>query len=160
MGQSEDAIRRLMYLYAECVDLADFEGLAELFRHGEMTSDTATGGMSGDRVRDFYARTNKVHENGTLCTRHLATNVIVDVDEEAGTAAARSYFVVFQATPRLPFQPIVGGRYHDRFERADGEWRFAQRRVLVDQIGDVSEHLTFDLASERVDLGEEGSGPG
>ena len=152
MGQSEDAIRRLMYLYAECVDLADFEGLAELFRHGEMTSNTATGGMSGDRVRDFYARTNKVHENGTLCTRYLATNIIVDVDEAADSASARSYFVVFQATERLPFQPIVGGRYHDDFERVGGEWRFKQRRVLVDQIGDVSEHLTFDLASEEVDL--------
>ena len=159
MGQSEDAIRRLMYLYAECVDLADFEGLAELFRHGEMTSNTATGGMSGERVRDFYARTNKVHENGTLCTRHLATNIIVDVDEAADSASARSYFVVFQATSRLPFQPIVGGRYHDRFERVGGEWRFRQRRVLVDQIGDVSEHLTFDLAGEEVDLGEDEPGP-
>ena len=160
MGQSEDAIRRLMYLYAECVDLADFEGLAEIFRHGEMTSNTATGGMSGERVRDFYARTNKVHENGTLCTRHLATNIIVDVDEAADSARARSYFVVFQATPRLPFQPIVGGRYHDRFERVDGEWRFKQRRVLVDQIGDMSEHLTFDIASEEVDLSADEPGPG
>ena len=58
--------------------------------------------------------------------------------------------VVFQATDELPFQPIVGGRYDDRFERVDGTWRFARRLVHVDQIGDMSEHLTFDLAKGNV----------
>jgi hypothetical protein len=47
----------------------------------------------------------------------------------------------------LPLQPIVTGRYHDRFERVAGEWRFAQRHMIVDHVGDVREHLTFDLGS-------------
>jgi hypothetical protein len=35
----------------------------------------------------------------------------------------------------------VSGRYHDRFERRHGQWRFAERRVRVDLAGDVSRHL-------------------
>jgi hypothetical protein len=31
-------------------------------------------------------------------------------------------------------------RYRDRFEHRDGQWRFAERRVRVDLVGDVS-HL-------------------
>ena len=28
-----------------------------------------------------------------------------------------------------------------RFERRDGQWRFAERHVLIDLVGDVSRHL-------------------
>jgi hypothetical protein len=40
-----------------------------------------------------------------------------------------------------PLQPIVAGRYLDRFARVDGAWRFAERRILVDLVGDLSRHL-------------------
>jgi hypothetical protein len=43
--------------------------------------------------------------------------------------------------PDLPLQPIAAGRYHDRFAFGDGRWRFAERRVFVDLVGDVSRHL-------------------
>lgn len=151
--ESHHAISTLMFDYAECVDQADFDGLSKLFAHGRITSTSAADsseGMTGEAVGRFYGATNRVHEDGTLRTRHLATNVRIDIDEMANEATARSYYVVLQATPRLPFQPIVGGRYEDRFERVDGEWRFLERLVLVDQIGDMSEHLTFDLSKGNV----------
>ena len=151
--ESHHAITKLMFRYAECVDTADFEGLSTLFANGIMTSSSAAdeaGGMTGEQVGRFYAATNRVHEDGTLRTRHLATNVIVDIDEAADSATARSYYVVFQATGKLPFQAIVGGRYDDDFKRVDGQWRFAKRVVHVDQIGDMSEHLSFDLAQGNV----------
>jgi hypothetical protein len=52
----------------------------------------------------------------------------------AGTSVSR-------ALPGMALQPIVSGRYHDRFERRVGQWRFAERRVRVDPVGDVSHHL-------------------
>jgi 3-phenylpropionate/cinnamic acid dioxygenase small subunit len=151
--ESHHAISTLMFRYAECVDQADFDGLSELFAEGSIRStsaEEADKGMRGDQVGKFYAATNRVHEDGTLRTRHLATNVRIEIEEAEDTATARSYFVVLQATPRLPFQAIVGGRYEDRFERVEGEWRFADRLVLVDQIGDMSEHLSFDLSKGNV----------
>jgi hypothetical protein len=54
---------------------------------------------------------------------------------------ARSYFTVLQALPDLALQTIANGRYHDRFERCDGQWRFAARRATVELVGDVSRHL-------------------
>ena len=144
--ESHHAITTLMYRYAECIDAADFAGLAALFAHGRIraTSGPAGSGWSGDEVRAFYSRTNRVHEDGTLRTRHVNANLIVDIDEGAGSATVRSTYVVFQATLKLPFQPIVGGRYEDRFERVAGDWRWAERLIHVDQVGDVSEHLAVD----------------
>jgi 3-phenylpropionate/cinnamic acid dioxygenase small subunit len=151
--ESHHAISNLMFRYAECVDLADFDGQSELFAHGTMRSTSAEdgeGGMTGEQVGRFYAATNRVHDDGTLRTRHLSTNMRIDIDEERDAATAKSYYVVFQATPKLPFQAIVGGRYEDCFERVDGAWRFADRVVLVDQIGNMEEHLSFELAKGGV----------
>ena len=145
--ESHHAITTLMYHYAECVDAADFDGIAELFAAGRITNEGVDGAIEGsDAVRALYAGTNRVHSDGTLRTRHLTTNVIVDIDEVSGSAAARSAFVVFQQTAELPLQPIVAGRYHDTFERSGSHWRFDRRHIFVDQVGDVREHLSFDLS--------------
>ena len=56
---------------------------------------------------------------------------------------------MFQQTPTFPLQPIVTGRYRDRFARSSRGWRFAQRHIVVDHVGDVREHLAFDLAAFR-----------
>lgn len=82
-----------------------------------------------------------VYDDGTPRTRHVTTNIAIEVDEEAGTAVSRSYFTVFQALPDVALRPIVVGRYHDRFERHDGRWRFAARHVRTDLVGDVTRHL-------------------
>lgn len=144
--ESFHAITTLLFRYAECIDRADFAGLGALFAHGRIRSSSgpAGSGWSGDEVRGFYGQTNRVHEDGTLRTRHLNTNHLVDIDEAGGAATVRSAYVVFQATAKLPFQPIVGGRYEDRFERVAGEWRWSERLIHVDQVGDVSEHLALD----------------
>ena len=148
MSTSRDHIDRLMFTYARCVDGADWEGLAQLFEHGSVRTnaggDVVTRG--GEAVAALWRSVNKVHPDGTLRTRHLLTNVIVDIDEQEGRAVADSYFMVFQQTARLPLQPIAGGRYRDTFVRADGEWRFEEKYIWVDLVGDVSDHLVIDLA--------------
>ena len=72
-------------------------------------------------------------------------NTILEVDDDAGTASARSSYLVLQGVAGAALQPIITGRYRDAFVRRDGEWRFAERRFLVDLVGDLSNHLTFDL---------------
>jgi 3-phenylpropionate/cinnamic acid dioxygenase small subunit len=144
--ESHHAITTLMFRYAECVDAADFDGIGELFAAGTITNEGYDGAIEGrSAVRELYAATNRVHADGTLRTRHLTTNITLDIDEDAHTATARSAFVVFQQTPEVPLQAIVAGRYHDRFERVDGTWRFTRRHILLEQIGDVRDHLTIDL---------------
>ena len=140
------AVTALMFRYAEMVDAADFDGIGELFSHGEITTPGVPGAIVGaDAVAAMYRASNRVHPNGTLMTRHLTTNVLVDFAPDGESATARSSFVVFQATPAVSLQVIVAGRYHDRFTRRDGEWLFAQREMRVEQVGDVSDHLLMDL---------------
>ena len=140
MATPRDAIVALVHVYAERIDAGDLDGVARLFAD-------ATYGAEGGPVRDgseavlAALRAAVVLHDGLPRTKHVITNLTVDVDEAAGTATARSYFAVLQATSTLPLQPILVGRYHDRFRRLGNEWRFADRRILIDLVGDVSQHL-------------------
>lgn len=134
------AIENLIATYAELVDDGDFAGL------GRLLADATFGGsgasVSGsDAIEQMFRDMLIVYDDGTPRTKHVTTNVIIDVDEQTGTATSRAYFTVLQALPGLPLQPIVSGRYRDRFDRRDGQWRFAERRVRIDLTGDLSRHL-------------------
>lgn len=150
MTDSARAIENLLYTYALRIDAGDFDGVADLFAHGRILGredgppETVFEGRDG--VRAMYARTTRLHADGTPRTKHVTTNAIVEVDDEAGTARARSTFLVTQATPDLPLQVIITGHYRDTFHRPegpDGRWWFDTRTMYVDQVGDLSHHLTF-----------------
>ena len=140
MASSHRAIESLIARYAELVDDGDFAGVGALL--AEATFTGGAGSVSGGNAIERMLRNDVIlYEDGTPRTKHVTTNIAVELDEDAGTAVARSYFTVLQALPDLPLQPIAGGRYHDRFERRDGQWRFVERRVRTDLVGDVSRHL-------------------
>ena len=40
-----------------------------------------------------------VYDDGAARTRHVTTNVVIEADEEAGTAVSRACFTVLQALP-------------------------------------------------------------
>ncbi len=148
--ESWHAITTLLYRYAECIDLADFDGIELLFANAVMTNEGFPGEIrGGEAIGAIYRDFNKVHPDGTLRTRHLTTNAIVAADEISGTATCRSYFLVVQATDDLPLQPIVAGRYHDRFVRKATphgvEWRFDRRHIVMEAMGDVHDHLIVDV---------------
>ena len=84
------------------------------------------------------------YEDGTPRTKHVTTNLVIDADEDAGAATARSYFTVLQRLEDFALQPIIAGRYHDTFELVDDEWRLSERVILCDLIGDLSHHLATD----------------
>ncbi len=151
MSDSATQIANLVGRYAECVDAGDFEGVAELLADAAVGSGDGDGtapALTGRRqVLRLYESTTRRYEDGTPRTKHMTTNLIIEVDEEAGTATARSYWMVFQAVPGLPLQPILAGRYHDTFDRAPGSWRFTGRRFLVDLVGDLGHHLLTPLPS-------------
>ena len=146
MGGSREAIEKLVFLYAERIDQGDFGGVAELFAEAELSvegSDVVTRGR--DAVRKLYETTTRRYpDDGTPKTKHLTTNLIIEVDEAADRAACRSYFTVLQQTPNLPLQIVITGRYRDGFVRTDGAWRFATRHMILDQFGDLGQHLLVD----------------
>jgi hypothetical protein len=141
------AIPNLIGLYAERIDAGDYVGVGELFAHATITSEGQDLRVAGaDAVcRMYEAWTRRYPDNGTPHTRHVTTNLVLDVDDETGTGTCRSYVTVFQSLADFPLQPIFTGRYHDTFERADGVWRFTGRHMITDYVGDLSRHLNHAL---------------
>ena len=142
-------IENLLHTYAERIDAGDLEGVADLFTHGRIAASaeaTPEQSFEGrDRVLALYRGSTRLYDDGTPHTKHVTTNSIIDVDEDAGTGSARSYYTVFQQVDDLPLQPIICGRYHDTFHRVDGRWWFDVRTMFVDLKGDLSRHLLIDL---------------
>ena len=141
-------IENLLYTYAERIDAGDLDGVAALFTHGRICGqengppETVFEGR--DAVRALYAMSTRIHDDtGTPRTHHVTTNARIEVDEDAGTATARTSYLVTQATESLPLQVIVTGHYHDTFHRLDGAWWFGSLTMFVDQTGDLSKHLKF-----------------
>lgn len=143
MATSERAIEHLLYTYADRIDRGDLDGVADLFAHGRIrgAADAAPAFEGRDGVRAMLETRVRIHDDGTPKTQHLTTNARIEVDEDAGTARSRACYSVTQATPDLPLQVIVTGRYEDTFRRVEGRWAFDTRVMHVDQVGDVSHHL-------------------
>jgi 3-phenylpropionate/cinnamic acid dioxygenase small subunit len=140
------AVTTLLYRYAELIDAGDYAGIGELLAHAVITTDGSGDEITGAAaVTTMYERSTRKYPDGTPRSKHVITNPIVDVDEAAGTATCRSYYTVLQQTDDLPLQPIITGRYRDEFTRVDGEWRYTRRHMAVDQVGDLSQHLLFEL---------------
>jgi ketosteroid isomerase-like protein len=123
---SERAIENLISSYAFLNDDADIVGLGELFADAVCTLDGITA--RGKQEVETLAR-NIIHigADGRSTTSHEITNIMIEVDEVGGTAIGRAYWTLYQAVSGTPRQPVLSGRYLDRFERRDGRWRFAER---------------------------------
>lgn len=142
MTSSATAITNLLYQYAENLDSGRIEDTAALFRHARVRTGRAELDEAG--VLAMWRANVKLHEDGTPRTKHVITNPILEIDEEAGRATCRSYYTVLQATPAIPLQIVAAGRYHDEFERVDGAWRFVFRDYsMLDLVGDLSDHVIF-----------------
>ncbi len=97
--------------------------------------------LSGrDAVRTMYAPVIR-YDDGTPRTKHVLSNLEVTVDEGAGHGTSRCVFTVWQAPPGQALRPVLAGRYDDTFTRDDGTWRFTERIIHADLLGDLARHM-------------------
>lgn len=134
------AIQNLLHSYPYAIDRGDFDAVGQLFAH----ADLYIGGVLTARsdpvavarsLRDWVI----TYPDGSPRTRHCLANVIIRPDGPE-RATTQSYVMVFQQTDVLPLQPVIGGDYVDRFAKVEGAWRFVERRMGNDLIGDLKEH--------------------
>jgi 3-phenylpropionate/cinnamic acid dioxygenase small subunit len=139
-------IENLLYRYAARIDAGDFEGVAELFRqasiHDAENREVARG---YEGTLQLYQASTRLYENGTPCTRHVTTNLLLEIAEDAQSARGSSYFTVLQQLPDFPLQTIIAGRYEDEFVLREQQWHFARRQMFPEQFGDLSRHLLIEL---------------
>ncbi len=138
------AIERLLYRYADLVDAGDFAGVGALFARGRiLAGGNVVEGAAA--VRAMYERYTRRYACGTPRTQHLMGNPVVDLDADGRGATARLRFTVFQALEDFPLQPIITGRYEDRFARDGSGWHFTERRMQTELLGDLSRHLLLPV---------------
>jgi ketosteroid isomerase-like protein len=144
---ASEAITKLIFTYAERIDAGDFAGVGELFAHATLTFEGFGDAVEGrDAIAALYARTTRRYEDGTPGTKHVMTNVMVDVADDGEAASSRSYFTVLQAVPgALTLQPVIAGRYRHTYEWVDGRWRVGTMHIIIDLVGDLGHHMLFDL---------------
>jgi 3-phenylpropionate/cinnamic acid dioxygenase small subunit len=142
MADSAVEIANLLYRYAELVDSGDLPGVGTLLEHARMKILGADELQGSVATLAMLQAVVKIYPCGTPRTKHVITNPIIEIDEAASKATCRAYYTVLQSTEGVPLQVVAAGRYHDRFERVDGKWRFAYRDyTLFDLKGNLSGHL-------------------
>lgn len=146
--QAQIAIEHLIYSYCTAIDSGDLASLEELFRDATIMlastpgrKRTAGQRSNGNQFARNLSKVNIRYPDGTFRTKHVVTNVTIDVSSSGNVASAHSYITVFQATEELPLQPIFVGRYEDTFECHAGTWHFASRLIHPDLIGNMRHHV-------------------
>lgn len=133
--QIEQACARLVFDAAYFADTQEYRRLAELFTEdGVVYRPTAPDQplVGRDAIFESYSA-RPAHR----VTRHLCTNLRVDIESEA-RARVRCYAQVFGADRREgkgdylgpPMEnPILVGEFDDLCEFSEGRWRIAERRA-------------------------------
>ena len=81
---------------------------------------------------------NQIHAQGSIQNLHNITTHTCEI--EGDTAHAESYVIVSLLDPSGTRMRMINGRYVDRLEKRDGEWKIALRRCTLDMMveGDAS----------------------
>jgi len=127
----KEAIRSVLYRLCRAVDRRDKELMVSCY-HPDATEDH--GAFLGDAA-DFCALASQ-SEGGFYLRMHHNIGTI-NIELKADLAESEAYFCASGplATPAEDGSTQVRGiygRYIDRFERRNGEWRIAQRIVVKD----------------------------
>jgi len=141
MVDDVQAITKVVVSYVELLDRGDLDGLANVFARATVrVHGSATELRGATAYKEFIEQGVQMYD-GIPSTKHLVSNLIVEIDDDRRTATARSYYTAFQARPEFPFQPILAGRFHDRLERDGDEWYIAERVIYADLFGDLRFHV-------------------
>jgi len=135
----KQAITEVLYRYARSCDRADEELMHSCFH----ADSTHRHGRYDGPSRDFVGFAMGIIR-GTKLERHQITNVMIELDGD--TAFSECQYEAYHRQPNPDTGEdedyFQGGRFIDRLERRDGEWRIAARIGLVD-------FERFDSIAER-----------
>ena len=123
-------IEQKIYRMGYALEQGDFAEVGRLLRHSTFGADRIgrEAFRGEDEIREQYERTNRTYPGQGRATREMYTNVLVDIDLDAGTATSTTAYTVAQQVPGSdrPFELLVAGRYEDR-------WGSHRRRVALDR---------------------------
>jgi hypothetical protein len=138
-------IEQKIYRMGYALEDGDFAEVGRLLRHATFGADRIGRAVfrGEDEIRGQYERTNRTYPGHGRATREMYTNVLIDIDLDAGEARSTTAYTVAQQVPDAdqPFALLVAGRYEDRWARIDGEWQWADRYIVVQFKNDLNAHM-------------------
>jgi hypothetical protein len=119
------AIREALEAFSRGMDRFDREAyLSAFWPDGTMAAGPFVGSPA-----DCWDWAKPMHEEGQILTHHALLQSNIDLD---GDSAHSETYYQFVARNRDESIVLAGGRYVDRFERRNGEWRIALRTNLIE----------------------------
>ncbi|WP_310532362.1 nuclear transport factor 2 family protein [Novosphingobium sp.] len=88
------------------------------------------------KAPDYPARANAGHARFFSATMHNITTHTCEID--GTTAHSETYVIGTMLSPDKQEMKVAPGRYFDRLEKRDGEWRILYRRCTVEMSMDGS----------------------
>lgn len=121
-------IDALLGRYCQAIDRCDLEKLKSVYWPDAHDDH---GVFKGNAIE--FAEWVIPALKGLTRTMHLIANCVVEFDD-ADHARGETYVVAFHEVPGeiAPIDAVAGGRYLDRFERRNGEWRIGERVYVID----------------------------
>jgi len=125
-----EAIRDCIYRYCRGVDRVDEKAL----RSAYWSDATGRHGAHEGSCSEFLDRVLENRKAGGRAIHSIA-NILIDL--RGDVAAVESYFqttIGDRDADNNPQETRLAGRYVDRFEKRNGEWRVAVRTVVYDWV--------------------------
>lgn len=138
-----EAIRDCIYRFCRGIDRIDDTALRSAYWPDASCRHGARVGSGSDFVN--WALENRKTAGRAI---HLIGNILIELSDNA--AAVESYFRTTlggRDAQNNPQETLLAGRYIDRFECRDGEWRIAARTVVYDWVRQLP--LPKDLVPEE-----------
>lgn len=119
------SITEVLNTYCRAIDRADLDLLASAY-HSDATEDH--GGTFKGLARDYIAMVAPVLPRAKMT--HTTSNIIIDL--EGDVARVESHILAFARMKKNgeKFDSLTLARALDRFEKRDGAWRIAARRLV------------------------------
>jgi ketosteroid isomerase-like protein len=127
-----EAIRDALIRYSRGIDRHDVEIIVSAYHPDAV--DTHGQWEGGPEALAEWG--NRAHAQNWLAHNHFLGNTTFDFSGD--TCHTETYVLDVQRRNDDTGNDVLGGRYIDRFERRDGEWRIARRVLLLDWTGEMS----------------------
>ena len=123
-------INDLFTRYATALDHGEVETIVGCFTEDAVVESPVMGSFKGAAaIREFAERNAKLRLSGPQM-RHFVSNVQMDIE---GSRATASCYLLNFMTKDGKTELLAPGEYRCRLAKADGQWRFEYRLVMLDQ---------------------------
>ncbi len=120
-------LHELTARYCRGIDRADEEILMSVW-HEDATVDY--GFMKGSAQE--FSRMMTAMNDEIIRTIHCVSNELFEVDGDAAVGETYLFSISTRLLDGQEIDTLVGGRYLDRFEKRNSEWRLSHRTFIMD----------------------------